>query len=357
MSVKQVMDGFYPFPKTLEEYRQEKNDKINPTSFEVVRPGQPSFRLVVEEILYHCMNPGSQNHKELVICKVRRSDNPNVKSVLKVIYSERNSVGLNDRTEKSLCTRAAQLQPPPDYLVKFYGMLMLKEDPSNPIYGIHMKYYPEGNLHKALYCTPQKVWTHTETSLKSIFKSCLVALDILHQKVQLMHRDIKLENFFLLQTPKGRIAVLGDLGDSMPIYGTRKAMTVIGVNQYIFTAPEARAGSSYDYPCDIWALGTLFFTMLFGKDPTCQYKIHFQVNAGSGIASVLPPPGEPNFKAIAHGSPGNVLEFPSNMQQISKDLQQILRDMTSYNPQDRKTPRIILEHPYFKNDSSLAWIQ
>ena len=77
-----------------------------------------------------------------------------------------------------------------------------------------------------------------------------------------MHRDIKSENVLLKRKNKdGELAYkIADFGFARSIGGTA-AKTHCGTEKYM--APEILNNTYYGISVDIWALGVLFYFMLF----------------------------------------------------------------------------------------------
>lgn len=93
------------------------------------------------------------------------------------------------------------------------------------------------------------------------------AIDFLRQLIQgyhalfelgVVHGDIKTENIFMKSASH---LLLGDLNTSK---SNLRAGSVVGTELY--TPPFKRIGSVQNYLHDIWAIGVVFFEMLFGVD-------------------------------------------------------------------------------------------
>ena len=81
---------------------------------------------------------------------------------------------------------------------------------------------------------------------------------------QVMHRDIKLANIFL----HGDTVKIGDFGFAKQ--GVKMAETILGTP--ITMAPELLnsekyKGKGYSNKTDLWALGVVFYQMVFGDAP------------------------------------------------------------------------------------------
>lgn len=81
------------------------------------------------------------------------------------------------------------------------------------------------------------------------------------RKFKIIHWDIKLENIFV----HNENLKLGDFGFSK--INIDKAYSKLGSKQTM--APEIilnlQQSTSYDYKCDMWSIGCVFYRLLFGK--------------------------------------------------------------------------------------------
>ena len=166
-------------------------------------------------------------------------------------------------------------------------------------------------------------------------------------KDKILHRDIKLENIFLMlddEDPRGVVrkmklftineynkimckkiisiklflsikAVLGDFGFARRLKDGNMANTYLG--SPLTMAPEIAEGKPYDYSCDMYSLGVVFYQMLFGKFPYQH------------------PESKNNPAVIAQVAKKGELDFNKNGIEISEKTQKLLRGMLAYNPKKR----------------------
>ena len=115
----------------------------------------------------------------------------------------------------------------------------------------------------------------------------LNALNYLHQ-MNIVHRDIKLENLLVsyvpipmndnndssnnetinnknLQRQYRRMIKLADFGLAVQIEPGEKLYTVCGTPTYV--APEILLEIGYSFPVDIWAAGVILYILLSGQPP------------------------------------------------------------------------------------------
>lgn len=115
----------------------------------------------------------------------------------------------------------------------------------------------QGNLRNVLRL--KKRFSELET--RYIIFQLSNALKYLHQ-MNLIHRDIKLDNIFLHENK----VQLGDFGFSTILRNNgEKAKSICGTPNYI--APEILEKKPYDMMVDIWSLGVLTYTLLVGIPP------------------------------------------------------------------------------------------
>ncbi|EYB97345.1 hypothetical protein Y032_0141g2217 [Ancylostoma ceylanicum] len=102
----------------------------------------------------------------------------------------------------------------------------------------------------------------TEPEARFFTHQVCLAVDYLHDK-KVIHRDLKLGNLFL----NGELQVkIGDFGlaTTVDIEGERKK-TLCGTPNYI--APEVLDKKGHSFEVDIWAIGCILYTLLFGRPP------------------------------------------------------------------------------------------
>ncbi|KAI9329091.1 kinase-like domain-containing protein, partial [Obelidium mucronatum] len=103
-----------------------------------------------------------------------------------------------------------------------------------------------------------------EPLARKIFKQVVLAVEYLH-KVGIVHRDIKDENIVLDSNYNVRLI---DFGCASPIPKQKSDYFTKFRGTAMYASPEIAACQPYRGPeADIWALGVLLFTMLYGENP------------------------------------------------------------------------------------------
>jgi serine/threonine protein kinase len=75
---------------------------------------------------------------------------------------------------------------------------------------------------------------------------------------KIVHRDIKLQNIFMLKANDTYIAKIGDFGISKKL----ECLTTSFVGSYLFQAPEISTFKGYDYAVDMWSLGVIAYWLM-----------------------------------------------------------------------------------------------
>ncbi|XP_069596298.1 serine/threonine-protein kinase PLK2-like isoform X2 [Ranitomeya imitator] len=102
----------------------------------------------------------------------------------------------------------------------------------------------------------------TEPEVRYYMKQILQGVQFLHQQ-GVIHRDLKLSNFFIA---KNMVVKIGDLGLATTVGQCGKIPGVIcGTPNYL--SPEVLAKDGHSFKSDIWALGCIMYTMLCGYSP------------------------------------------------------------------------------------------
>jgi serine/threonine protein kinase len=103
-----------------------------------------------------------------------------------------------------------------------------------------------------------------ERSLGYVFVQMLSGISHCHS-VNVMHRDIKPDNF-LVSGEAGKLVVkLADFGLSAFIVKDGKMRSITGTAPYM--CPEMLKGDGYDAKADVWSLGVIVYALMFGIFP------------------------------------------------------------------------------------------
>ena len=147
------------------------------------------------------------------------------------------------------------------------------------------------------------------------------ALKYIHNH-RIIHRDLKLGNLFL--TSKLELK-LGDFGLAAKLeYDGQRRKTVCGTPNYV--APEIlEKKNGHSYEVDIWSLGVVIYTMLFGVPP-------FDAN---------------DEKIICKKIKMNSYKFPDNIK-VDPSAKKLISSLLNLDPSKRPSLDSIIEHDFFK---------
>jgi len=99
-----------------------------------------------------------------------------------------------------------------------------------------------------------------ETQIRDIFFQMLKSVEYCHE-LNIVHRDIKLENFLVDSTKDGKILVkLSDFGLACKFEADRPPTTKCG--SVLSVAPEMLVRDSYCHKVDLWGLGVILYELL-----------------------------------------------------------------------------------------------
>ncbi|MCM1244429.1 MAG: serine/threonine protein kinase [Roseburia sp.] len=162
--------------------------------------------------------------------------------------------------------------------------------------------------------------SYLEQNTMSIDKVVQLGMDVCRaliacEKVNIIHRDIKIDNVFVNEFGSFK---LGDFGISKQLEKTQSALSQKGTNMYM--APEVFRGEHYDQTVDIYSLGIMMYRL-----------------ANDGRFPFMPPVTQPlqfndTQRALEKRLTGEPLPEPHN---ADVELSQIIRKACEYRSKDR----------------------
>ncbi|EAY19553.1 STE family protein kinase [Trichomonas vaginalis G3] len=205
------------------------------------------------------------------------------------------------------------------YIIKYYGCVHLKTSRM-----LLMEFCDKGSLRQILDTRNQVL---NEKQIAIVMHDLLMALDALHNKYNIIHRDIKAAN--LLFNSKYEIK-LCDFGASIRKSDTQdKSNVIIGTPYWL--APEVISGQPYSYASDVWGTGITAVELAEGAPPYVEF-----------------PPTKAMIEISRSGFCG--LREPSNHTTIFTSF--IITCLKS-NPEERPTVSELLNHPFIKQVETL----
>lgn len=159
------------------------------------------------------------------------------------------------------------------------------------------------------------------------------------EKVNIIHRDIKIDNVFVNEFGSFK---LGDFGISKQLEKTQSAVSQKGTNMYM--APEVFRGEHYDQTVDIYSLGIMMYRL-----------------ANDGRFPFMPPVTQPlqfndTQRALEKRLMGESMPEPSN---TDVELSRIIRKACEYRPENRyqsaeELAKELQQYSYRKNTKSVV---
>lgn len=150
------------------------------------------------------------------------------------------------------------------------------------------------------------------------------ALVVAHER-GVVHRDLKPDNIFLSETPRGVVPTLIDFGiakvrtDGEVLQRTHTGM-LMGTPYYM-SPEQARGDTSLDARSDVWSLGVVLYQALSGALP------HRAANAGALIAKIIYQPPTP-FATSAPDLPTALADLV--MRAVEPDLEKRFPSMRAF---------------------------
>ena len=188
---------------------------------------------------------------------------------------------------------------------------------------IVMEYADDGDLSKKIKTQKQKTYGDkyfSEEKILQYFDQICRGLQYIHSK-NIIHRDIKTQNIFLMKNGKVKI---GDFGISKALTNTKNnASTIIGTPYYF--SPEIINGEPYNYKTDIWSLGVVLYEM-------CCLKLPFESN---NIAQL-------SIKILR----GKYDPIPNR---YSKNMANLIKQMLNIDQKLRPSIFEVIQSPLLKN--------
>lgn len=225
-----------------------------------------------------------------------------------------------------------------EYIVKCYHLHI----DDNFAY-IILEYCKYNSLRNLLYDKPEKKLTEFET--KKYMYQIICGIEFLHT-FNIVHRDLKLDNILLDEHYNIKIADFGFIANKDTETGNIVNTGLIGTPYYI--SPEMLINLKYlgniqsipndqvfyyNEKIDIWAIGCIFYTLLYGYTPFSNK----------------------NKCNITHKVYYNILKNKYIMPyktKISRECRKIIRNMLSILPDNRYSATQLLQHKYFSDINS-----
>uniref|UniRef100_A0A3Q3MNH0 Serine/threonine-protein kinase PLK n=1 Tax=Labrus bergylta TaxID=56723 RepID=A0A3Q3MNH0_9LABR len=157
----------------------------------------------------------------------------------------------------------------------------------------------------------------TEPEVRYYLRQIVSGLRYLHEQ-EILHRDLKLGNFFVSESMELKVGDFGLAAKLEPAGNRRK--TICGTPNYL--SPEVLNKQGHGCESDIWALGCVMYTMLLGRPPFETTNL------------------KETYKCIREAR----YSLPSS---LSPQAKQLIASLLAKIPEDRPNLDLILRHDFF----------
>lgn len=188
-----------------------------------------------------------------------------------------------------------------------------------------MEFCDQGSLRDLIDVREQPL---TEQQIAFIIKDVLIALQFLHLKHHVIHRDIKAGNVLL--TSKGQVKVT-DFGVSRKFEAQGKMETRSQVGSPYWVAPEIINQKQYGAPADIWSLGATIVELAETDPPLFDLE-----------------PGPAMMQISTKGFPG--LKEP---EKFSEEFGDFVKQCMTFDPEFRPSIIELNKHPFLSKYNDL----
>ncbi|MGH0161171.1 UNVERIFIED_CONTAM: hypothetical protein FKN15_040658 [Acipenser sinensis] len=161
----------------------------------------------------------------------------------------------------------------------------------------------------------------TEPEVRYYLRQIVSGLKNLHEQ-HILHRDLKLGNFFINESMDLKVGDFGLAAKLEPVENRRR--TICGTPNYL--SPEVLNKQGHGCESDVWALGCVMYTMLLGRPPFETTNL------------------KETYRCIREAR----YTMPSSLMPPAK---QLIASMLSKNPQDRPSLNDIMRHEFFTQDT------
>nr|XP_046243622.1 serine/threonine-protein kinase PLK2b [Scatophagus argus] len=157
----------------------------------------------------------------------------------------------------------------------------------------------------------------TEPEVRYYLRQIVSGLRYLHEQ-EILHRDLKLGNFFVSESMELKVGDFGLAAKLEPAGNRRK--TICGTPNYL--SPEVLNKQGHGCESDIWALGCVMYTMLLGRPPFETTNL------------------KETYRCIREAR----YSLPSS---LSPQAKQLIANLLAKTPEDRPNLDHILRHDFF----------
>lgn len=166
-----------------------------------------------------------------------------------------------------------------------------------------------------------------ERKIRKLFSGLLDGVQHLHDKIGVVHRDIKLENILITDHEEPKI-----IDFNLSFFWNPEELQTKYCGTVVYCAPEIISGIPYYGPAqDIWSLGVVLYYLIFNCFP---------------FSSDQKDKKEKRKSIMKHISACEY-KFPSN-RRVSPELLELLSSIFQLDPLQRPSLNEIKKHPWFR---------
>jgi len=166
-----------------------------------------------------------------------------------------------------------------------------------------------------------------EKKLRKLFSGILDGLQHMHEKLGVVHRDLKIENILVSDHEEPKL-----IDFNLSFFWNTTELQTKYCGTVVYCAPEIVSGIPYTGPPqDVWSLGVVLFYMIFNRFPFSSEKKDKKEKRKSLM------------KRIAACD----YQFP-NDKKVSNEVLNLLTAMLQMDPSKRPSINEIRKHPWFK---------
>ena len=166
----------------------------------------------------------------------------------------------------------------------------------------------------------------SEDIARHYFVQLLSVLDYIHNTLNIIHRDIKIENILI---DKFNNIKMIDFGLSH-LNNIPENLCKTACGSVAYAAPEMLKSIPYSSKCDLWSVGIVLYILVFGRFP------FEDLNVNKLIQKIVL--NEPNYD--------NTYNFIERRNPLSSNLIDLIQRLLKKNPNERISLNEIFYHPW-----------
>ncbi|XP_054726026.1 inhibitor of nuclear factor kappa-B kinase subunit beta [Anastrepha obliqua] len=151
---------------------------------------------------------------------------------------------------------------------------LTERHPWRPLQPVVMEYCNGGDLRTQLQLV-HNVNGLVEFEVREVLHALRHAIEYLHTKCHIEHRDLKPDNVVIHQEAGRRIYKLTDFGFARTITENTMLKSIVGTRNYV--APEVLDTAEYKNTVDYWSLGIIAYELICGNLPFIPHQTLYDI--------------------------------------------------------------------------------